>query len=82
MLVSIAIALLLITQYSWCIPLNQFYPFGIAEGDLVLPNSAFSRFISSERFSFFGVSRSFFYVRCIKIILLCMYMLVGRSHNC
>jgi len=62
MLKSTAVALLLIAQYSWCIPLDQFYPFGTTEGDQELSNSGFSRFISSPRFSFFGISRSFLYV--------------------
>ena len=67
MLISKAVALLLLAQYSWCIPLDQFYPFGTTEGDQVLPNSMYSRYISLETFLCFGISRSFLYVSLVVV---------------
>ena len=64
MILKITVALLLITRCSWSIPLDQFYPFGISEGDQELSSdTAFSRFIFfSSGFSFYNQSTSTFHV--------------------
>jgi len=65
MILKIAAALLLISQCSLSIPLNQFYPFGISEGDQELSSDDFvaARFVFfSGGFSFYNRSISFLYV--------------------
>ena len=65
MILKIAAALLLISQCSLSIPLNQFYPFGISEGDQVFSSDDFvaAQFVFfSSGFSFYNRSISFLYV--------------------
>ena len=72
MILKITAALLLISQCSLSIPLDQFYPFGISERDQELS----SDFVNSRRiffsgsFSFYGRSISSLYVslvrKCVK----------------
>ena len=63
----IAVALLLIVQYSRSIPLDQFYPFGANVGDQELLSDSInagtqpSVFISNG-FSFYNISRFYFHV--------------------
>ena len=61
MILRIIIALLLIAQYSWCIPVDQFYPFGASEGDQQIFSNFFSpgfpqSLFLSNGFSFYNRS--------------------------
>ena len=64
MILKITAILLLISQCSWSIPLEQFYPFGISEGDQELSSDFVNaRFIFfSGGFSFYNRSISLLYV--------------------
>ena len=55
MILGITVALLLIAQCSWCIPVSQFYPFGPSEGDQQNFSSPQSIFLSNG-FSFYNSS--------------------------
>lgn len=64
MMLRITVTLLLITQCSWSIPLDQFYPFGASEGDQQIfssfSNPGFPRSIFfSSGFSFYNRSMFF-----------------------
>jgi len=65
-MIAIIISLLLIAKCSWCLPLDQFYPFGVDEKDQELkPPDHFYAFpvIISENFTFEFSSRRALFVR-------------------
>ena len=65
-MITIIISLLLIAKCSWCIPLDQFYPFGADENDQELkPSDAFPVIIS-ENFTFEFSPKQALFVRFLK----------------
>jgi len=89
MILKAILGLFLIIQFSWCIPLNQFYPFGINEGDQLFASNTFNpRFprsiFLSQRFSFYNDSMFFLSVSlfaltlCINFILLPSLIIVVK----
>ena len=54
--------LLVIMKCSWCIPLDQLYPFGTDEGDQVLDSSSDRPTITNAGFTFEFDSRQELYV--------------------
>jgi len=65
-MIAIIISLLLIAKCSWCLPLDQFYPFGVDEKDQELkppdPRSPLPEIIS-ENFIFESSARRALFVR-------------------
>jgi len=67
-----SVALSLIVQSCWCVPLDDFFPFGTSVGDLaVLPANGFATYVLSEDFIFYNEARRMLHVRT-NYILYCI----------
>jgi len=64
MLLWTSVALGLVVQCCWCVPLDEFFPFGVDEGDLaVSPANGFASHVLSEDFIFYDEARRILHVR-------------------
>ena len=61
-MIGTLISILLIAKCSWCIPLDQLYPFGADEGDKMLDPFSDLPVIIGENFNFDLNSRQELYV--------------------
>ena len=84
MILKITAALLLISQCSLSIPLDQFYPFGNSEGDQELSSDFVDaqRIFFSDGFSFYGRSIFSLYVSLVMQKKYVKHTYVCRYYAC